>query len=335
MRFYQINHTRQSPLLRWYHFEQRRAWLDLDAPQVHVVLQLLGDGAADIRLGATDRNGDPLPLELEPPVELPDGLPLFRGQPAAKRRLIGACITFPAPAPVHLVDTVTGTELMRLVPEIVFPDHVFALIEEARNMGFAPDGFDHFIETGTLFGHTTLHASHWVDTVVTIELSDALHAQATTHLAHRPNITCLQGNSTDHLPQVIADHPGTAFYFLDAHWSGDSATAWEGSLFSGYPVDTARIDDPALSESERQVPLKLELEQVADAHVGRALILIDDWGGIGRQGFAFNGEDWSHLDAATLLDWIAAHPRTVAAFHADPKRYVWMIGDAPSAPEDP
>lgn len=327
MRFYQITHTRQSPLLRWYHFKDRRAWLDLDAPEVHVVLQLRGDGASKVRLGATDRNGDPLPLKLEPPIERPKGLPLFTGQPEEKRQLIGACITFPAPTPIHLVDTVTGTELMRLVPEIVFPNHVFALIEEARDMGFAPNGFDHFIETGTLFGHTTLHASHWVDNVVTIELSPDLHAQAADHLAHRPNITCIHGNSTDRLPQVIADHPGTSLYFLDAHWSGDNSTSWEGSLFSGYPVDTTRIDDPTLSEGERQVPLKKELEQVVEGHVGRAMILIDDWGGVGRQGFAFNGEDWSHLDGTVLLDWMKNHPRTVTAFHGDPKRYVWLIGD--------
>lgn len=157
---------------------------------------------------------------------------------------------------MQVVDAVTGDPLMRLVPEILFPGHVFALMEEARTGfvpgGFAPDGFDTFIETGTLFGHTTLHASHWARRAVTIELSRELHAQAVAHLAHRGNVTCLQGNSADRLPGVIADHPGTAFYFLDAHWSGDADTAWDGSRFAGYPVDTARIDDPTLSEGERR-----------------------------------------------------------------------------------
>lgn len=325
MRFYQINHARQSELVCWYHFPDRRAWLDLEAPAVHLVLQLLGEGAGAVQLGPVDRNGMTLPVTLEPPIEMPRDHPLFRGQPPERRQLIGVCIDFPGVQPVHLIDTTTGTELMRLVPEIVFPGHIFHLIQEARTLGFAPDGFDHFIETGTLFGHTTLHASYWMQNVITIELSQDLHAQASRHLVHRPNISCLQGHSAERLPQVIESHPGTAFYFLDAHWSGDRSTPWEGSRFSGYPVDTARIDDPTLSESERQVPLRQELEQVVEAHQGRALILIDDWGGVGRQGFGFTGEDWSHLDAAALLDWMAGHPRTWARFHADPNRYAWLI----------
>ncbi len=324
MRYYVIAQTRRSDLLRWFHFPDRRAWLDLETPQCVLQLQFLGDGAGALQVGVVDRDGVPLPCTTRTPDTVPPGRSGFPGQPPERRQFVEVAFEFPDPRPVTLVDTVTEVPLLTLTPELVFPNHVFALMEEART-GFAPDGFSNFIETGTLFGHTTLFASYWVDRAITIELSQELHAQATRHLAHRPNVTCLQGNSADRLPGVIADLAGPSFFFLDAHWSGDKDTDWEVSRFAGYPVDTARIDETALPEADRQVPLARELEQVVDGHAAPALILIDDWGGVGQRDFGFKGEDWSNLDAQALCRWMQDHPRTHAHFQSDPNRYVWMI----------
>ena len=247
---------------------------------------------------------------------------------------------FPGARPVRLIDRRDGTELAVLEPQIVYPEFVFALLQEMQARGFptagsdggsggGPDsGFTNFIETGTLFGHTTLHASYWFDRVFTIELSQDLHAQAQRHLAHRRNVTCLQGNSGDRLPEVIAQLKGPSMFFLDAHWSGDNSVDWENSKFGGYPVETARLDDPTLSEGERQVPLLHELEAIAADHTDAAMVLIDDWQNPGLKGASFVGEDWSHIDPDRLVAWMAGHARTADHFQASWNRYVWLLNPA-------
>lgn len=325
MRYYLIAQDRLSPHLRWHHFAERRPWFDRDAPEVTVFLGLFGPDMAEARIVARDRAGAELPCELGPPEGLPPGLPLFRGQPAEHRQVTAARIRFPGPQPVTILDARDDTALLTLTPQIEFPAPLFAVLQEARER-FLPGGFANFVETGTLFAHTTLHASHWFENVITIELSPDLAAMARRSLAHRPNARVLEGNSAQVLPEVIAGLSGPSLFFLDAHWSGDSSVNWDGALFAGYPVDTARITaEEGLVEAERQVPLKAELEEIAASHAAPALVLIDDWGSVGRQGYAFAGEDWSHLDRAALTEWMAAHPRTFDHFPADPKRYVWML----------
>lgn len=71
--------------------------------------------------------------------------------------------------------------------------------------------------------------------------------------------------------------------------------------------------------------MRHELEQIAQGHVGRAVILIDDWGGMGQTDFGFSGEDWSHLDATATMAWMRTHPRHVALIRTDPKRVAWLI----------
>ena len=299
----------------------------MQAPQCSVILQLVGPGAGAIRPCARNREGSALPEQEVVPAEAPAALNGFPGQPEDRRLTVQIRFTFRDPRPVEIHDAAEETPLLTLAPRIVFPEHVFALMEEAR-AGFAPDGFSNFVETGTLFGHTTLHASYWVKRAVTLELSADLHAEACRHLAHRPNVTCLHGDSAALLPAVIADLDGPSFFFLDAHWSGDGGTDWESSRFSGYPTDTARREAPGDAESRRQVPLQEELEVIAQNHAAPALVLIDDWEAVGQKDFGFVGEDWSHLDKAKLLHFMESHPRTERHFRADPKRHAWFLRGA-------
>lgn len=326
MRYYAIDLNLSGPLLRWVQFPQRRRWLDLEAGSTRLTAMLVGEGAVQARPGITDRAGQPIASAVLPPSPVPQGVKTFDRLPAEQRQMVDLEFTFPGPVPVNIIDQRDGRVLAVLEPKIRCPEYIFALTEEMRRDGFAPEGFANFIETGTLFAHTTLHAGYWFDHVTTIELSEALHAQAQRHLAHRPNVTCVQGNSGDRLAGVVAGLRGPSFFFLDAHFSGDSSTDWSSSRFAGYPVDTARIRDDSLSEGERQVPLWAEFEAIMQGHADRALVLIDDWQASGKVGEDFDGEDWSHVQASEMITYMEAQPRTQRHFPTSWNRYAWLIG---------
>ncbi|MFQ5491337.1 MAG: hypothetical protein ACE5GE_11505 [Phycisphaerae bacterium] len=78
----------------------------------------------------------------------------------------------------------------------------------------------HFIETGTHQGYT----AHWAATcfgqVLTVEYSQELHAAAIEKWAHLGNVNFLYGDSRKVLAQIVPDLKSTAFFWLDAHWSG-------------------------------------------------------------------------------------------------------------------
>ena len=324
MRYYMINTTRAGTLMRWFQFDKRRPWLDLENPDCTLTLQLVGEAAAHASLQLRDRAGSPLPYDILPDAQVPPGLPDFAQVPAPRRQLLRIHFRFPGAEPLYLHDARDGALLLTLDPVIRYPAFLFGLLQECQAR-FCPEGFENFVETGTLMAHTTLHASYWFPKVWTIELSADLHAQAQISLAARPNVSCLLGNSGDVLPDLAASLRGPSFFFLDAHWSGDESTDWDASRFSGYPVATARIADPQLSEVERQVPLMAELTALAERHAGKAVVLIDDWGSIGRSNFGFAGEDWGSLDAEEIRAWIASHPRTQFHFRADHHRYLWAM----------
>ncbi|SEP00377.1 hypothetical protein SAMN04490248_11922 [Salinihabitans flavidus] len=327
MRYHVMKVQNLSPLFRGLRLSGKQ-WLDRQAPGFTGTLRLLGPEAGAITPVLRDRTGAVIECAWQhPDPPDPGDLAILR-QPPENRLLLQGRFEFPEVGPLEIVDSTTDTILATLTPGIAFPDHIFDLLEETRLSGFAPLGFANFVETGTLFGHTTLHASYWFDHVTTIELSEVLHAQALKHLAHRPNVTCLQGNSAERLPEVIAGLEGASFFFLDAHWSGDNSVDWGASNFKGYPAETARIEDPSLPEGERQVPLLSELRAIAEGHTGAALVLIDDWQTPGLKDANFAGEDWSHIDPARLIDWMAAHPRTHAHFRASWNRYVWQLDPA-------
>lgn len=318
MRYHFLRRRPQSPMFRWLQFSGR-GWLDAQAPEVEGLLLLAGPGSAASRPVLRDGHGRELPLEiLVPGPDLPENAERFLRLPEDRRWLNRIRWQMPVPQTLVLADETTGTTLALITPEVVFPDHLFALVQQAGGR------FDNFVETGTLFGHTTLHASYWVDRVVTIELSRDLHAQAVAHLAHRPGVTCLQGNSGEVLPRVVPDLQGSTLFYLDAHWSGDASVNWEASKFKGYPVDTAQIPD-APSAGAAQVPLLDELACILEAHRGPACIVIDDWNTLGTRDLNFAGEDWSHIDRAEVLALMDAHPRSIDHHDDGPKRHIWQI----------
>lgn len=89
--------------------------------------------------------------------------------------------------------------------------------------------FSVFIETGTFKGDTAAAMGPLFDTVVTVELSEALAAQAVRRFSDNPTIHVLQGDSAFKLSEIRSDMEGvSALYWLDAHWC--VATDTEGVL---------------------------------------------------------------------------------------------------------
>jgi len=324
MRYKQIKKTILHSNLRWVHFHERRPWLDTKHPKAIMTLQFFGKGVREIEIGARDREGTDLSCKVFGSGAPVEGRQDYADKPAALRYRIRLRIDFPPEGPVILYDRTTGQPLLELLPQVIFPAFLFDLCQELR-CEFSPDPLRNFVETGTLFGHTALHASYWFDTVTTIELSPELHGLARRTLVHRDNVNCIRGNSAQALPDVIAGLHGASVFFLDAHWSGDASVDWENSPWGGYPVDTARIEDSTLNDADQQVPLMDELTTIAERHAAPAVVLIDDWIAVGQSDIGFEGEDWRNLNIKTLTDWIASHPRTRRQFALDGKRYVWVL----------
>jgi hypothetical protein len=112
--------------------------------------------------------------------------------------------------------------LPRLVVE---PNERFLSLEpELRREALRSFGENHglniLVETGTNQGLTPLHLARWFREIYTIELDDHLHATAKRRLASLPNITCLHGDSTDMLPEVLRTITEPALFWLDGHYSG-------------------------------------------------------------------------------------------------------------------
>lgn len=196
----------------------------------------------------------------------------------------------------------------------------------------APNGLGGIaFETGTFLGKGTRYLAENFSRVVTIELSEELHSEARASFAESANIECLLGNSAEVLARILPSYPATdaAFFFLDAHWSGDQSVDWANSRWKGYRQNTAHLGASSKPSGPEQCPLLEELTVIAREWKGPAYILIDDTRNIpaegpGKKNFAFVGEDWSHLSRQSVLD--ALGPR-LESFHLlkNPEQYFLTI----------
>lgn len=81
-------------------------------------------------------------------------------------------------------------------------------------------GLDVFIETGTNEGQTPWALKDLFRCLFTIELSDDLFHYAVSMFRPYPHVTCLHGDSSVVLPQVLAMIDAPALVWLDGHYSG-------------------------------------------------------------------------------------------------------------------
>jgi hypothetical protein len=110
------------------------------------------------------------------------------------------------------------------------------------------------VETGTYLGDGAQALAEVFDSVISIELSEELHRQASASLADNSHVRLICGDSRRELVTLARDRIPT-FYFLDGHWSGGN-TAGKGSecpvldeiagIGDGHPDDCLVIDDARL-----------------------------------------------------------------------------------------
>lgn len=108
------------------------------------------------------------------------------------------------------------------------------------------------IETGTLYGHTTIFLASIFDQVHTIEINPSNYQASVSYLRSWPNAICHLGSSEQVLKQIL---PGlenqSLLFYLDAHWQD----YW---------------------------PLLDELEEISKTHKDNCIIVIDDFKVPGR-----------------------------------------------------
>lgn len=325
MDYLRLETAKLHPFLKWVHFKGQHAWLDMTSPEIEMQIMLFGRDASGICINVLNNRGEEVSSDIHAITHGPENLRDFSDQAERNRQMLSVRFKFGDKGRHVLVDATSGDELLEFIPSTVYPDFLFRTIEELR-AEFAPEGFANFVESGTLFGHTALHASYWFDNVTTIELSSALHQKAVRNLAHRPNVTCLEGNSGELLGDLVSELSGSTLFFLDGHWSGDNTVDWnDAGKFNGYPLETAIISDPKMSDTQRQKPLISELKAIAENSAGKTAVLMDDWVYLGTKDIGFKGLDWREIDPQKIIELIDRHPRT--AFHAkiDSSRYLWCL----------
>lgn len=164
------------------------------------------------------------------------------------------------------------------------------------------------VETGTLFGDSTLRLSRHFPAVYTIEVDRALFEKAEARFKDHPGINVLFGDSRSVLEDLVQKIQGPCLFYLDAHFSGDRSTDWKSSRWKGYKVDTGHAGDRPTAEN--QVPLFEEIRLIHDYVKSECIIYIDDIdkfdeNGAGLKDKQFKGEDWSHLNLNTIRNYLA------------------------------
>jgi FkbM family methyltransferase len=151
-------------------------------------------------------------------------------------------------------------------------------------------GLGTMVESGTYFGDMVEAQRRTFGRVVSIELSPELWRSAADRFASVPNVTILQGDSTDVLPRVLADLGGPCLFWLDGHYSAGV---------------TARGD--------LETPVWSELEAILDRR-GPDVVLIDD-------ARCFGEGDYPSIDAIRALvadrrpDWSVAVADDIIRIH--------------------
>jgi hypothetical protein len=75
------------------------------------------------------------------------------------------------------------------------------------------------IETGTYMGEMVKAMAPYFKKILTIELSKEIHQETSKKLSHLHNVSFLQGDSTDVLPDILKNITEPAIFWLDGHYS--------------------------------------------------------------------------------------------------------------------
>jgi hypothetical protein len=137
------------------------------------------------------------------------------------------------------------------------------------------------IEAGTYRGVTSARCSCVFDRVYTIELDTKLAGLAKTYLARRKNVTVIQGNALQVIPELLKNRElKNVLLFLDGHFSGGETAcgdipepaAEELKLVAAYKdkIRAIVIDDFRSFGTEPTFPKKSDLLKSAEELFGSA-----------------------------------------------------------------
>jgi len=156
------------------------------------------------------------------------------------------------------------------------------------------DSIKIFVETGTYHGETSILASKHFDTVYTFEIFEDNFLKSVKNGAEQgvENIEFFFGDSCALMPDVLKNDKRGAFFFLDAHISGND------SGFNGKEL----------------VPVISELQIITDLEIRPMIVVIDDyrlWHPAPTDGrYLKAGEiarDWNHITDDKILQGFGKH----------------------------
>ena len=114
--------------------------------------------------------------------------------------------------------------------------------------------YDVFIETGTFRGETVANVKDIFDTVISIEIVDALYQAAHNQFKPFPNVEIIKNDCVLELPKLIEQYNDKKIvFFLDGHYSAG-----------------------VTGKNDKDVPLLDELKVINDSYKQECLIIIDD-----------------------------------------------------------
>jgi hypothetical protein len=138
-----------------------------------------------------------------------------------------------------------------------------------------PEVLHTFIETGTFMGATTSAMIPYFNKIITIELSAEIANWVRYRFSATPNVTALQGDSTDILPKICKDITEPTFFWLDGHWSGGIT-----------------------AQGKKDCPLIEEVDAINTYCKSRCVIAIDDVRLFGKK----INEDWTDITSEKILN---------------------------------
>lgn len=93
------------------------------------------------------------------------------------------------------------------------PTELVSKLQEAYNVQL-------FVEAGTYHGNTALWAAEHFKTVITIEASPEIYAQAVATHSQVKNVKFLYGHSKEQLATLVPSMNEPCIFWLDSHWCG-------------------------------------------------------------------------------------------------------------------
>lgn len=321
--FYKLSFNRVDANLRWVHFVSP-PWINESGAEF-IMYVVFADGVRKIdELSLCSADGTELAIKAEKVTDLPAELSKFNQLPEAFKDFFK--VTFSLPEPLVVIGNGKikshTVPLFTLIPKIEYPEFLFNIVTQAESH-FPDTVFSTLVETGTLYGHTAIHASRLFSQVITIELNTQLHTSALNINQRIKNIEFIHGNSGAEVDRLVDRLVSPTVFFLDAHWSGDNTVDWSASKFQGFPTETSHLgqSDSTLPTSTEQVPLDKEIDAILNRFAHESLIIIDDWQSVGSKDYAFAGEDWTHLSKQQLIEQFKSHKRTKFQYAYDEKHY--------------